>query len=272
MKDFRAAYGRYAVVTGASSGIGEQFARHLSAAGVDVVLVARRKGRLEALAAELSRADGTDNIVFELDLLAEGAVAELARGVSDLDVGMVVANAGISAPGPLVDNSLATELDVLTLDGAVPLQMAHHFGREFTRRGRGAIILVASSLEASAAPFTANYAAVKAYVSSLGQALNYELKGHGVDVLVVSPGMTESEITQRSAGLDFQKLGGPLMPASQVAQTALSNLGKRARVIPGITNNAADLLIKHVLPRSLSVSMFGWLMRRALVDSAPREA
>ncbi len=272
MKDLRVTYGRYAVVTGASSGIGEQFARHLSAVGVNVVLVARRKDRLEVLADELSRAHGTDNIVFALDLLADGAVDELARGVADLDVGIVVANAGISSAGPLVNNSLATELDVLTLDAVVPLRMAHHFGREFARRGRGAIILVASSLEASATPYTANYGAVKAYVSSLGQALHYELKNQGVDVLVVSPGMTKTEGAQRSNGLDFQKISSPRMAPSQVVQAALRNLGKRARVIPGVTNNAADLLIKHVLPRSLSVTMFGRLFGRALVDTAPRES
>ena len=270
MKDLRAAYGRYAVVTGASSGIGEQFARHLSAVGVNVVLVARRKDRLEALSAELSHTHGTNNVVLALDLLADGAVDELIRALDDLDVGIVVANAGINSAGPLVNNSLAAELEVLALDGAVPLQMAHHFGRDFVRRGRGAIVLVASSLEASAAPYVANYAAVKAYVSSLGQALHYELKKQGVDVLVVSPGMTKTEITDRSIGLDFEKISGPRMAASQVVQAALNNLGKRARVIPGVTNNASDHLLKYVIPRSLAVNMFGWVLGRALVDTAPR--
>lgn len=214
MKDLRAAYGPYAVVTGASSGIGEEFARQLGAAGVNVVLVARRRDRLEALAAELSRAYGTDNVVLALDLLADGAVDELIGRVSDLDVGIVVANAGINSAGPLVDNSLADELEVLTLDVAVPLQMAHQFGRELVRRGRGAIVMVASTLDASAVPYAANYAAAKAYVSSLGQALHYELKRDGVDVLVVSPGMTDTEITQRSVGVDFQKMSGPMMAPS----------------------------------------------------------
>ncbi|RAU94972.1 short-chain dehydrogenase [Mycobacterium colombiense] len=272
MKDLRAEYGQYAVVTGASSGIGEQFARHLSAAGVNVVLVARRKDRLESLATELSLAHGTDNLVVALDLLADGAVDELSRQIANLDVGIVVANAGIASSGPLVNSSLAYELEVLTLDAVVPLQMAHHFGRDFARRGRGAIVLVASTLEASPAPYAANYAAVKAYVSSLGQALHYELKKDGVDVLVVSPGMTKTEITERSVGLDFEKIGGPRMAASRVAEVALNNLARRARVIPGATNNAADLLIKHLLPRSWAVNTFGWLFGRALVETTPQGA
>jgi len=186
MKDLRAAYGQYAVVTGASSGIGEEFARQLAAAGVNVVLVARRKGRLDALAAELSRIHGTTNEVVALDLLADGAVDELWRRVGDVDVGLVVANAGISLAGPLVAHSLADELDVFALDGAVPLQLAHRFGRDFAQRRRGAIVLVSSSIAASPVPYSANYAAVKAYVLSLGQALNYELKKDGVDVLVAT--------------------------------------------------------------------------------------
>lgn len=269
MKDLRAAYGQYALVTGASSGIGEQFARHLSAAGVNVVLVARRKDRLDALATELSRAHGTDSVVLALDLLAEGAVDELAHRVSNLDVGLVVANAGISSAGPLVNSSLTYELDVLTLDAVVPLQMAYVFGNAFVRRGRGAIVLVASSLDASAVPYVANYAAAKAYISSLGQALHYELKKDGVDVLVLSPGMTKTEITEKSFGLDPQKISGPRMTASQVAEAALNSLGARARVIPGVTNSAADLLVKHLIPRSLSAKMFGWLLGRALIETAP---
>ena len=91
-------------------------------------MVARRRDRLEALAAELTRQHGTANQVVALDLLAEGAVDELWRQVGDLDVGIVVANAGISVAGPLVDNSPIEELNVLTLDGVVPLQLAHRFG------------------------------------------------------------------------------------------------------------------------------------------------
>jgi NAD(P)-dependent dehydrogenase (short-subunit alcohol dehydrogenase family) len=127
-----------------------------------------------------------------------------------------VANAGFYFAGPLVANSLAEELDVLTLHGAVPLQLAHRFGRDFAQRGRGAIILVSSSVAASPVPFEANYAAVKAYVLSPGQALNYELKKDGVDVLVVSPRQTQTEGLDNAVGIDFSKLGGPRMAPPRV--------------------------------------------------------
>ncbi|MBY0291356.1 MAG: SDR family NAD(P)-dependent oxidoreductase [Mycobacteriaceae bacterium] len=264
-KDLRSTYGQYAVVTGASSGIGEQFARQLAVAGVDTVLVARRKEQLEALAAELSRVHGTTNKVVALDLLTEDSVGELRCQIEDLDVGIVIANAGISSTGRLVDNSLAEELNVLKLDGAVPLQLAHCFGRDFAQRRRGAIILVSSTIAASSIPYLANYAAVKAYVLSLGQALNYELKKDGVDVLVVSPGPTRTAGHQ-NAGLDIR--GISVMAPSRVAHAALSNLGTRAHVIPGVTNTFMDLMSKYFMPRSLSLEFFGWLFRRALAHNA----
>jgi short-subunit dehydrogenase len=261
MKDLRRSYGPYAVVTGASSGIGEQFARQLAAAGVDLVLVARSKNRLEAMAAELSEQHGTICHVAALDLLTEGAVGELLRDIGGLDVGIIVANAGISTTGRLIDNSLAEELDVLTLDGAVPLQLAHHFGRRFAQRGRGAIVLVSSTIAVSPLPYLANYAAVKAYVLALGQALNYELRNDGVDVLVVSPGPTRTA-GHAKAGIEVG--GAPVMAPSQVAHSALISLGKRAHVIPGGVNRSMSLITRYAMPQWFSIRFFGWLFGRAL--------
>lgn len=272
MKDLRTAYGPYAVVTGASSGIGEEFVRQLAAAGLNVVLVARRKDRLEALAAELSRLHGTAHEVVALDLLADGAVDELWSRVSGFEVGMVVANAGIWVAGTFVDHNLADELDVLKLDAAVPMQLAHRFGREFAQRRRGGIILVSSSIGAIAVPYQANYAASKAYVLSLGQALHHELKKEGVDVLVVSPGQTQTEGLDNGSGIDFAKLSGSKMAPSQVVATALNKLGTRAQVIPGALNSAGDLVSRYFIPRWLAVRMYGAFIRRALAGDAGSES
>lgn len=270
MTNFRSRYGQYAIVTGACSGIGEQFARELAAAGMDLVVVARRKDRLEALAAELSREHGTITVVIMLDLLAEGAVEQLYSQVGDLDVGMVLANAGISSVGSFLDNSLQDELDVFTLDGEVPLRLAHQFGQMFMRQGRGAVILVSSTIAAAAIPFLANYAAVKAYVLSLGQALNYELKGTGVDVLVVSPGPTRTD-GHAKAGLDVA--GASVMDASRVARAALKNVGKRSHVIPGSSNKIADVMSRYFTPRWLSTRFYGWLFGSAIQQKrAPHAA
>jgi uncharacterized protein len=268
MKDLRSRYGEFAVVTGASSGIGEQFSRQLAAAGVNVVMVARRKARLDALAAELSRTYGTTNQVIELDLLDDRAVEDLLQQTKDLDVGIVVANAGIYVAGPMMNNKLGEELDVLKLDAAIPLQLAHGFGQLFRDRRRGALILVSSTIAATAAPYLANYAAVKAYILSLGQALSYEMKKHGVHVLVISPGPTKTEGVDNAVGIDFAKLPVPMMDPDRVAKVALNSLGKRTHVVAGGANKFMDALTKFVLPRWLSTRMYGRLLRGALDESA----
>jgi hypothetical protein len=264
VKDLRSAYGEYAVVTGASSGIGEQFARQLAAQGVNLVIVARGKAKLDALAQELHEQHGTTVHVVELDLLSPGAVDELARRTSQLDVGLVIANAGNYAAGPFLNNDITTEMDVLVLNAAVPVQIAHQFGRQFASRRRGGIILISSTVGAGPAPYLANYAAAKAYVLSLGQALNYEFKKAGVDLLVVSPGPTKTEGAEHAEGIDFSKLPLPMMSPDKVARTGLKSLGKRGHVVVGTPNKAMDFIGKHFMPRPLYNGMYGRLIYSAL--------
>lgn len=264
MKDLRNVYGEYAVVTGASSGIGEQFARQLAAQGMNLVIVARGKDKLEALAQELHGQHGTTVHVVGLDLLSTGAVDELIRRTSQLDVGVVIANAGSYASGPFLSNDLNTEMDVLVLNAAVPAQIAHEFGRRFAHRRRGGIILISSTVGAGPAPYLANYAAAKAYILSLGQALNYEFKKAGVDLLVVSPGPTKTEGAENAEGIDFSKLPLPMMAPAKVARTGLKNLGKRGHVVVGAPNKIMDFMGKYLTPRTISKRMYGRLLYGAL--------
>jgi NAD(P)-dependent dehydrogenase (short-subunit alcohol dehydrogenase family) len=136
IKDLHARYGEYALVTGASSGIGTEFAAQLAAAGLSLALVARRKDRLDALAGRLRAAHGTPTEVIELDLAGDGAVAELARRTGHLDIGLVVSSAGIVTTGPFLRNDLAAESALLRLNLMVPAQLAHVYGRLLARRGR----------------------------------------------------------------------------------------------------------------------------------------
>jgi len=264
MKDLRSSYGDYAVVTGASAGIGEQFARQLAAKGMNLVLVARRKDRLEALANEIAQQHGTLAEVVELDLLAEGAADELLRRTRHLNIGMMIANAGNYVAGPFLSNDLGSEVDVLSLNAVVPMQLAHQFGRRFAQRGRGAIILISSTVGAGPAPYLANYAAAKAYILSLGQALGYEFKRVGVDLLVVSPGPTKTEGATNAEGIDFTKLPVPMMVPAKVAHVGLKNVGRRGHVIVGAPNKVMDFMGKHLMPRPLYKRMYGRLLFGAL--------
>lgn len=268
MSEFSEKYGRYAVVTGASAGIGEEFARQLAERGVDLVMVARRGAKLDTLAAELEEEHGTRTEVIELDLLEPTAVAELVERTASLDVGLLVANAGITTAGPLIGNSIEAEMAVARLNMLVPLQLVHSYGNALSKRGGGGMILVSSTIAHASAPYLANYAATKAYVASLGQAVNRELRGDGVDVLTVLPGPTKTEGTETAEGIDFSKMPVPMGEPAKVVRKALRSLGRRSTVIPGALNRSMDLSGKYLTPRPVSTRMFGSLVSRAL-DNSP---
>ncbi|HVS43157.1 MAG TPA: SDR family NAD(P)-dependent oxidoreductase [Candidatus Dormibacteraeota bacterium] len=259
-------YGEYAVVTGASSGIGAEFATQLAAAGFNLVLVARRRERLAELADRLRAEHGTNSEVVELDLAGEGAVSELARRTQHLDIGLVVASAGGLTSGQFVANSLEAETALLALNLVVPMQLAHVYGGLFASRRRGALILLASTVAFAPAPYLANYAAAKAYIASLGQALNYELKRSGVDVLTLAPGPTRTEGVETAEGIDFGKLPLPMGPPSKVVRKALRGLGRKPLVIPGFMNRVSDFMGKHLAPRRAQTVMYGQLLSRATTE------
>lgn len=270
MTDLRARYGEYSLVTGASSGIGAEFAFQLAAAGLSLVLVARRKDRLDALAARLRSEYSVDVVVVALDLAGDGAVAELADRTGHLDVGLVVANAGVLTTGPFLGNAWSVEWELLRVDLVVPAEMAHRYGRLFAARGRGAVILVASAVGFGPVPYSANYAAVKAYIASLGQALEYELRGSGVDVLTLAPGLTKTEGADNAPGIDFAKMPGRSMQTGPVVSAALRGLGRRSVVIPGRANKVLDFVGKYLISRRGLTALNGMIVGRALDERPPR--
>ena len=202
--------------------------------------------------------------------VAEDAVTELTRRTQHLDVGVMVASAGIVTSGPFLAQPLAAESALLHLDLVVPMQLTHVYGRRFVARRRGALILLSSSAAFAAVPYSANYAAAKAYLASLGQALHYELHGTGVDVLTVAPGPTRTEGIENAEGIDFSRMPLPLMAPERVVRTALRRLGRTPLVIPGRINRLNDLIGRHLMPRRLQTALFGALVGRALDEKPTR--
>jgi short-subunit dehydrogenase len=192
MTQFRDRYGKYAVVTGASSGIGEEFARQLAERGLNLALVARRSDLLIELADTLMSRFGIDIKTLPLDLTAPDAVGSVLRETEALDVGLAVVNAAQVVWGPFLDSTLQEVTDLVTLNAVVPMQLTHEFGARFKRRGRGGVLLVGSLSGHQPTPYCANYSASKAYVSTLGQALHMELAKSGVDVTVLAPGVVDT--------------------------------------------------------------------------------
>lgn len=224
----RERYGQWAVVTGASDGIGLECARVLAEEGMDLVLVARGAARLAAIAAELTATYNVECRVHAADLGDPQAVNGLFEATRELQVGVLIAAAGFGSGGALVDASIETQLALVQVNCSAVLASSWHFARRFRERRRGALVLFSSVMAFQAAPFHANYAASKAYVQSLGEALRVELATSGVDVLVAAPGPVATGFAAR-AGLSMPKAQDP----SRIARATLAALGRRATVRPG---------------------------------------
>lgn len=264
MTNFKQKYGNWAIVTGASSGIGLEFARQLAAEGVNVVLAARRQGRLEALAQELNRKYQVETRVVGIDLTNPNYLDILDTATADLDVGLLVNNAGFAVPGAFLKQPVTDRQRNIQLNINAPMELAYHFGQKMVNRGRGGIIFVSSTAAYTGSPYLANYAATKAYILQFGKALSVELKSKGVDVLVLSPGATRTEMVDSIEGADMEKAPMPWMNADAVAQVGLRSLGRKSSVIPGFLNKAMMFMMTRLMPTQPALNMFGGIMAKVV--------
>ncbi|MFO0591435.1 MAG: SDR family oxidoreductase [Polyangiaceae bacterium] len=235
-RSFRDRFGGAALITGASAGIGATFAEHLAAAKMDLVLVARRRDRLESKARELAQAHGVRVEVIDLDLASPGATADLvARAAkTGLDVGLLVCSAGFGGYGPFVEGDAAHDARMVDLNCRVVVEHCHAFLPKMVERGRGGVILLASTAAYQPCPYWATYGATKAFNLMLGEALWAEVGPKGVDVLALSPGYTKTEF-QEAAHIDVGGVG-PELDVNDVVRSALSAIGKRPSTLVGLQN------------------------------------
>lgn len=250
-------------MTGASSGIGEAFARRLAKEGLSLVLVARRSAALERLASALRTAHGIETRVVTLDLSTEGAIAALVAHVGDRDVGLVVSNAGTGHPGAFVKSDPDAERAVIRLNVTSPMELARAFAPRLVARKRGGIIFVSSAMAFQGTPYMANYAATKAYLLVLGESLHEELKPNGVDVVVVAPGATDTP-GKNLHPIDYAKLPIDWMSPEVVVDSALGSLGRRAVIVPGARNHLVACLGSGLWTRSRVAALLGEFARRAI--------
>lgn len=252
-RSFRDRFGGAALITGASAGIGAAFAEHLAAAKMDLVLVARRRDRLETKARELTAAHGVRVEVVDLDLASPGATADLVSraGATGLDIGLLVCSAGFGGYGPFVEGDAAHDARMVDLNCRVVVEHCHAFLPKMVERGRGGVILLASTAAYQPCPYWATYGATKAFNLMLGEALWAELAPKGIDVLALSPGYTKTEF-QQAANIDFGV--GPELDVNDVVKGALRSIGKRPSTIPG-TVNWLMAFASRLSPRSVAAKI-----------------
>lgn len=245
-----------ALVTGASSGLGEEFARQLARRGYDLVLVARRRERLESLGASLTAVHGGAVEVLAADLAKEEESGPVERRLSVGDVDLLVNNAGLGSVGEFAELPLDGEVRQVDVNVRALLRLTHAALRSMVPRGCGMIINVASMAAYQPVPYNATYAATKTFVLSLSEALHEEAKTHGITVTCLCPGPVRTEF-QQVAGIDATRMRGrPLLrymageSAVGVVEAALAALdaGKDV-VVPGVMNQAITRTAQ-VLPRS----------------------
>jgi len=238
-----------AVVTGASSGIGEVFARQLAEAGTDLVLVARRRDRLDELAADLTEAHGVEVEVLPADLTDDTQLAGVAARVADDDrsVDLLVNNAGFGDAGPFIDGDLDRYHQIIALNVTALVDLAHAAIGPMAARDRGWILNVSSLGGHAPGPKFAVYSATKAFVTSFSESLHEELRGTGVHVTAVCPGATRTEFGQ-IAGTEADDLPGFLQqsPEEVVAEALRATAAGKAVRVTGLLNRVtagfSDLL------------------------------
>ncbi|WP_137149273.1 SDR family oxidoreductase [Mycolicibacterium sp. CR10] len=258
-------YGPWALVTGASDGIGKALATRIAGEGINVVLVARRGEALHTLAAELTASYGVETMVLPADLAVPGAAGDVARLTGRIDIGLVILAAGFGTTGTFLKTQLAEELQLVAVNITAVTQLAHAFAGRLAARGRGGIVLFGSIVGWQGVPGQANYAASKAYVQSLAEGLHDELAPCGVDVLAVAPGPVDSGFGAR-AGLTMTSATSP----DVVAAATLDALGRRRTVIPGARGKFLTAALTP-LPRRIRSLILGRViagMRGAHLSSA----
>lgn len=255
----------YALVTGASSGIGEVFARRLAQEGRSLILVARTATRLTALADELAKAHGVRAIALPADLADRAAPGRIfaeteGRGLA---VDLLINNAGFGTTGAFARLPLATELEMLQVNVLALVELTHRFLAPMLARHTGAIINVASTAGFQPVPYLTTYAASKAFVANFSQAVAQEVRGQGVTVLALCPGTTRTAFFDR-AGVDVARIAWRLQAPEAVVETALRALRRRKALTISGWLNRLMIQSQRLAPRSVVVRAAAAAMRARL--------
>ncbi|KAI0560492.1 oxidoreductase [Gracilaria domingensis] len=262
--DFAKKYGPWALVTGASAGIGAEFATQLAACGLNVVLVARREAVLNENAAALREKYPVQTRCITADLTSEEGCEEVVKACEDLEIGLLVNNAGMSEYGSFFRSSAGKHSKMISLNCVALVSLSHAFGRMMIERKRGGILFISSCLS-SPMPYFATYSASKSFVTSFGRMLREELKKYHVDATVIEPGVVESELSRAAKqDMDFDKGGFTTMPAEQCVAESLSALANGKSVhIPGFQNKVAMAVMRSI-PADVSMKMSNVLVDRMM--------
>jgi len=258
--NFKKKYGDWALITGATSGIGAELTSQIAAKGINIVLVARKEKELAEHAASLQNRYGVKTKYISADLATPEGLEKVKQ--VDEEIGLLVLSAGYEVNGAYEKTSLEGELKVIQINVVATLQLTHHFSKAMVKNKKGGILLISSLSGHMPNPYFSNYAASKAYVLNLGASLYGELKPKGVDVSILSPGLTNTPMIANN-GMDWSKTPMQAMEPSAVAEIGLNGLGKNLLSVPGGKNKMMALMAKFS-PLEMQAKMNEKMVRNAM--------
>lgn len=259
---FKEKYGNTALVAGASEGMGAAFAHALAARGLDLILIARRKGPLDATASQITGKFGVKVQTIICDLTTADAANQIIKATKDKPVDFLVYNAALSYIGPYLATGLDTHQNIAHVNMLTPLAMLHHYGGKMVERGKGGIVLMASIAGFQGSGYLATYAATKAFNRVLAEGLWYEWKLKGVDVIACCAGATATpNYINTNPGKANPMEPKPQLP-EQVVEECLRKTGKTPSFISGRGNKLVTFLMQYIFSRKQAVNIMGDGMRK----------
>lgn len=253
-------YGPCALVVGAAIGLGAEFSRQLAAQGLDLILVSLEADELAALAKELEDTHGIRAQTVSGDITVPETLAQVEQCAAGTEIGLVVYNAGLSVCGEWLETPLERHLKVVEINVTAMFTVVHRYAAPMLERGRGGVILLSSMSGLLGTPMYASYASTKALTLNLAETLWDEWRAHGVDIVAVIPGATDTPGYRADAPKKTSTTPS-VMPVGPVVAAGLAALGRRPSVIPGRTNKISGLLLTRVLPRRTAIGIMGRSMR-----------
>ena len=254
MSSFKEKYGPWAIVAGASEGLGAAFVRAIAARGINVIPIARREEELHKLSKEIEDQYEVEVKPIVLDLAEFDILDSIKRETKDLEIGLLVYNVGLSLIGTFLHRTILEHETILNTNCRTQLLFTHHFGAKMKERGHGGIIILSSLAGFQGTAMVSHYAATKAYNRVLAEGLWDEFRPLGVDVLAACAGATATPNYLNSKPRKLNPMSPPVMSAEAVVSESLKALGKKPIHITGKWNRLASFIMHRIYSRKGSIS------------------
>ncbi|MBI9073323.1 MAG: SDR family NAD(P)-dependent oxidoreductase [Melioribacteraceae bacterium] len=229
--NIKSRYGNWALITGASSGIGKEFAHRFAEMNINLILIARREELLKSIKTDLEERFKVEIIIIPLNLTDHDFLKIITKRIEGKKVNILINNAGIGALGDFFKNDITQYEEIIKLNCIAPIVLIKHFADEMIKEGKGALIFVGSVVGILPSPRMSIYSASKAFLNTFGESLWNELSDSGIDVITIMPGSTDTEFQRLSKGKTLN-----IRRAKDVVNTTLKSLGKKPAAIDGLLN------------------------------------